>query len=422
MNNETLVAEEKDVKAYLQAAYTIGKYLAKEAIWYEDMCNWTGHEVCGVNGQFENAVKSCGIDFYSGLSGIALFLTELYKQTNDQLILHTLNGALKSIDFSLKQNNLNNFGYYSGKVGLGYALWQIGIKLNRETLKVQGLDLVKSIKNETITEYEIDVVSGPAGSILVLLKLYYQEQDETFLEIAVKCGQFLLGKAIVEGDTYSWKTVDPNYALTGFSHGASGIAVALLELYATTKKEEFWHAAMGGFRYEKKWFNEQVQNWPDLRQYSGEGQPNYGIMWCHGAPGIAIALLKAWEMTKQDYFLQEAKKALATTNHGVIRDLQPQSMANFSLCHGLAGNADVLLYGADILNDPSLKEVALKVGDYGIEHYEKTYTLYPSGVNDPSGVTPGQQENPGLMLGLSGTGMFYLRLFDSKAYPSILVP
>lgn len=420
--NETLIAEEKDVKVYLKAALNIGKYLAKEAIWYKDMCNWTGHEVCGINGQYVNAVKSCGIDFYSGLSGIALFLTEVYTVTKNQLILHTLNGALNSIQHNIQENTLNNYGYYSGKIGLGFALWKIGRKLKRETLSKQGLQLIKSVQKLPITEHEIDVVSGAAGSIPVLLKLYYQEKDDAFLEMAKTCGQFLLEKAVINKDMYSWKTVDPTFALTGFSHGASGIASALLELFATTKQEDYWHAAMGGFRYEKSWFNEQTQNWPDLRQYTGEGTPAYGLMWCHGAPGIAIALLKAWEMTGQEFFLHEAKTALATTSRGVLNELQPKAMANFSLCHGLAGNADILLYGADVLNDPSLREMAIQVGEYGINHYDSTHTLYPSGVNDPSKVTPGQQENPGLMLGLSGTGMFYLRLFNSKTTPSVLVP
>ena len=421
--NNTTVTEKKDVKQYLDAAVNIGFYLAKEAIWVNDMCNWTGHEVCGVNGQYVNAVKSCGPELYSGLSGIALFLTELYKRTQDALILHTVNGALNTIQHTITSSNLNNFGYYSGKIGLGYTLWRIGKMLERSELREQGLQLVKSVQGETITDHEIDIVSGAAGSISVLLKLYYQEKDDVFLEMANKCGQFLLNKALINSDEYAWKTVDPNYALTGYSHGASGIASALLELYATTKEEKYWHAAMGGFKYEKKWFNEQTQNWPDLRQYTGEGTPVYGVMWCHGAPGIAIAHLKAWEMTKQAFFLQEAKTALSTTYRGVSNEMQSQHVkANFSLCHGLAGNADILIYASDVLNDNNYREMAEKAGDLGINMYDKTNTLYPSGVNDPSKMTPGQQENPGLMLGLSGTGMFYLRLFDSKNTWSPLVP
>jgi lantibiotic biosynthesis protein len=57
----------------------------------------------------------------------------------------------------------------------------------------------------------------------------------------------------------------------------------------------------------------------------------------------------------------------------------------------------------------------------GIERYERTGLMWPSGINDPSGTTPGQQETPGLMLGLAGTGYFYLRLANPMTMKSILV-
>lgn len=420
--HDVLVTPQKDEKVYLNTALNIGKYLAKEAIWYNDMCNWTGHEVCTINQNYVNAVKACGIELYSGLSGIGVFFSELYTKTNDPIILHTLNGILSSIEYNLKSNQLNNYGYYSGKIGVGYTLWKIGKQLERDELILKGISIIKSVKSEQITEHEIDIISGAAGSISVLLKLFYAEKDHDFLALAVKCGNFLLEKGIKENEFWSWKTVDPTWALTGYSHGASGIASALLELYATTKDENYWHASMGGFQYEKKWFSEQAQNWPDLRQYTGSGNLNYGTMWCHGAPGIAIAYLKAYEMTKNEFFLSEAKIALNTTLKSVIKETEANSNANFSLCHGLAGNADILLYASDILDDTSYRNVAEKAGSIGVQLYDATNTVYPSGVNDPSGQTSGQQENPGLMLGLSGTGLFYLRLDNSKDIPSALVP
>lgn len=421
MNNiETTL--KKDVQMYVKTAHNIGKYLAKEALWYKDMCNWTGHEVGSVGGKFETVVKACSIDLYSGLTGIALFLAELYEKTQDPIILHTLNGALNTIYFNLDKNKVNNFGYYSGKIGVGYTLWKIGKKSGNNELITKALSYIKSVKDENIADYEVDIISGAAGSISVLLKLYYAEQDDDFLEIAKKCGQFLLGKAMKKGDIYSWMTVDQTNALTGYSHGASGIASALMELYATTKQEEYWYAAMGGYNYEKQWYNQQTQNWPDLREYNGTKPLTYGVMWCHGAPGIAIAHLKAYEMTKHEYFLQEAKIALETTKRSVIQETNINSKANFSLCHGLAGNADILLYASQVLNNPEYAQIAKNAGNLGITQYDATGVVFPSGVNDPSGLTIGQQENPGLMLGMSGTGMFYLRLADMMNIPSALVP
>ena len=180
--NETMVDKQKDLKSYLQAAHNIGKYLAKEAIWIGDKCNWTGHEVTVVDGKHVNAVTSCGIELYSGLSGVALFLTELYTITKDPLILHTLDGALNTIFYNESSNSLNNYGYYSGKIGLGYTLYIIGKKLDRSELISKGIAIIKSVQSEPIGEQEIDVISGPAGVIPPLLKLYHQENDQEFLD------------------------------------------------------------------------------------------------------------------------------------------------------------------------------------------------------------------------------------------------
>jgi lantibiotic modifying enzyme len=420
MNNiETTL--KKDVQMYIKTAHNIGKYLAKEALWYKDMCNWTGHEVAPVGTVYETVVKACGIELYSGLTGIASFLAELYEKTQDPIILHTLNGTLRTIYANMDEDKVNNFGYYSGKIGVGFTLWRIGKKSGNSELVERALSYIKSVKDQEISDYEVDIISGAAGAISVLLKLYYAEKDDDFLQIAEKCGQFLLKKAFKKGEIYSWMTVDAKNALTGYSHGASGIASALMELYATTKQEAYWHAAIGGFNYEKQWFNPQTQNWPDLREYDGTKTPNYGVMWCHGAPGIAIAHLKAYEMTSLDYFLQEAKIALETTKRTVLQETNVNAQANFSLCHGLAGNADILLHASQLLNHPEYAQIARNAGDFGISQYDATGVTFPSGVNDPSGRTIGQQENPGLMLGLSGTGMFYLRLADTTI-PSALIP
>lgn len=411
-----------DTQKYIDTAYSIGKYLSREAIWHKDQCNWIGHEVCYVGGQFQNAVKACGIELYGGVSGIALFLTELNNHVNDPIIERTLNGAIQTILRQLDTAKLDNFGYYSGKLGVAITLYKIGLFRNNEALKEKALNVIDTFSDKELNSHEIDVIAGAAGAIPALLKLYTVTQDRKHLNLAIKCGDFLVNEAVREDDVWYWKTVDPNYGLTGYSHGASGIAVALLELYVHTQNEQYWEGAMFGFQYEKKWFNPEVQNWPDLRQFNGQGAPTYGTMWCHGAPGIALANLKAFQLTKHEYFLEEARIALNTTKNSVRKELQPNSGANYSLCHGLAGNTDVLLYANQILNTDEYLALAQEVGNYGINAYTNTRTIFPSGVNDPSGVTKGQQENHGLMLGLSGTGYFYLRLANTYQMGTALMP
>jgi lantibiotic modifying enzyme len=87
---------------------------------------------------------------------------------------------------------------------------------------------------------------------------------------------------------------------------------------------------------------------------------------------------------------------------------------SFSLCHGLAGNGEILLYGLQVLRSEWGRQagLAIEVASTGIEAYSKPSSAWPCGIDDC--------ESPGLMIGLAGIGRFYLRMRDS-AIPSVLV-
>ena len=80
---------------------------------------------------------------------------------------------------------------------------------------------------------------------------------------------------------------------------------------------------------------------------------------------------------------------------------------NFSLCHGLTGNAELLIYASQVLEDTRHLSLVNTIGELGIERYRKLKLPWPCGV-------PGAGESPNLMLGLAGIGHFYLRLYDSS--------
>jgi hypothetical protein len=71
-----------------------------------------------------------------------------------------------------------------------------------------------------------------------------------------------------------------------------------------------------------------------------------------------------------------------------------------SLCHGAAGSADVLL------NEGKASPEAVALGRHALERYGAGREPWPCGV--PGGITPG------LFLGLSGVGWWFLRLHDAR--------
>ena len=205
------------------------------------------------------------------------------------------------------------------------------------------------------------------------------------------------------------------HGLCGMAHGASGAAWALLELFAATGEHRHREAAERALDYERHWFDPQAAGWPDLRgvqrrERRGTFTPPYTTTWSHGAPGIALARLRAWEILGDERHRAEAAAALGTTAASVERELLAPG-AGFTLGHGLAGNADVLLRGAQLM--PAGAALALRAGEIGIGRYATAVDGWPCG--GPGGLAPG------LLTGHAGIGLLYLRLHDATVPSPLLV-
>jgi lantibiotic biosynthesis protein len=135
--------------------------------------------------------------------------------------------------------------------------------------------------------------------------------------------------------------------------------------------------------------------------------------WCHGAAGIAFSRVRAYEILRDDRFKVESMCALETTRESITQSLTAPD-SNFCMCHGIAGNADALLYGSEVFGSDAASYIAtaLKAGYTGIEAYGNRGAVWPCG-------EPGEY-SPGLMTGLAGIGYFYLRLHDGSV-PSVLL-
>ena len=116
------------------------------------------------------------------------------------------------------------------------------------------------------------------------------------------------------------------------------------------------------------------------------------------------------EILNDQHSKNAALSALKTTERAVTDALRDPA-ANFSLCHGLAGNADILLEGKHWL--PSLQHAVNAVATQGGECYALGKQPWPCGCANG--------RTPGLMLGTAGIGYFYLRVHDPMI-PSVLSP
>lgn len=407
---------------YLAVADALGARLCRDAVWDGRRANWLGDSMEFVEGTWQVAHRSFGPDLYGGTSGIALFLARLYRATGEPLFRRTALGALEQTRSRLdKLVPPFRIGVYSGLTGVAYALAQCAALLGEDRLRQAAARAARDLMADEIRPEALDVVAGSAGAIPVLLGLSSLLGNGDLPDLARRHGENLLATARRQGDACSWATLPAEGPalpdLTGFSHGAAGIGWGLLELAKATGQELYGEAAEGAFRYERRFFSPQHGNWPDFRgSQPGQNaaQWGYSLAWCHGAPGIALSRARAFRLTGSEEAKREAAVAIQTTEMGVRQSLAYGAVADFSLCHGLAGNAECAAVSARILGNGAGTGAERDLARFGIERYHDDRAPWPCGV-------PGGGENPSLMLGLAGIGHFYLRLALPDEVPSVLM-
>jgi lantibiotic biosynthesis protein len=109
----------------------------------------------------------------------------------------------------------------------------------------------------------------------------------------------------------------------------------------------------------------------------------------------------------------EALNAQRTTRE-TVEVLLATSSSDFSLCHGLAGLADVLSVVGPVLDssEEETRSLVQRVAERGVQWSSDAGMIWPCGT--------GAGETPGLMLGLAGIGSFYLRVAN-PSFPSVVV-
>lgn len=399
--------------AFLRVAVEIGREIVDAAIWHEDRCAWLG---VGTDGA---SLATLGPDLYGGTSGVALFLGELAAATGDDAARRTALGgirhALARADATPRDDRL---GLYDGRSGVAVAAARIARALDEPRLLDAARRLAHAIDPER-SGPEPDLLGGKAGTICGLLILRRLLDEPVLLDVAARLGDGLLAAAGTEDAGCFWRSPgdEGGLPLTGFSHGASGIGFALLELAVATGEARFQRAAEAAFAWEQRWFDPVERNWADLRgvrartRHAGQSLP-YSAFWCHGAPGIALARLRAWHILGHQHLKDEATEALRTTWNALDAAMTDQNMGD-GLCHGVAGNAEVLLHGKNLTGDTRASDVMRHVARMGaaFQARRESYEF-------ASGWSP---RTPGLMSGLAGVGLFYLRLTNHAA-PSVLFP
>jgi type 2 lantibiotic biosynthesis protein LanM len=399
-----------DHKGLLGAARAVGDRLDALALRDENNVNWIG--LTPINGDYWT-LAPLGLDLYGGLPGVTLFLAYLGAVTGENRYTALAEITLTTILCQVERDRslITSIGGFTGWGGLMYTLAHLGTLWNQSALFSEAADIVNQLPNLIENDKEFDIIGGAAGCIASLISLYRCTPSDRTLAAAVQCGDRLIGCAQGMAHGIAWVTpAGGTKPLAGFSHGAAGIASALLELAALTGEARFRAAALDAIAYERSLFSSEVGNWPDLRELktantAADSQAHFLTAWCHGASGIGLARLRSLEHLDDALVRSEIATALQTT-------LDKGFGGNHSLCHGDLGNLELLLQADQVLDHSRWHAEVNRMAAIILESISQSGWL----CGTPMGV-----ESPGLMAGLAGIGYELLRLAEPTHVPSVLM-
>lgn len=351
-----------------------------------------------------------GIDLYSGLSGVALFLAQCGRLADEPRYEALARAAWRSTEERLSEvlDQLDRPGVFTGLGGVLYAAGHLHRLWGGEDLLEWADRLIVRLEVLLEDDRSFDLIAGAAGCLLVLLGLARAGHPRA-LELAEWCGEHLLRHAQELDGSLVWVPEDRRERpLAGLSHGAAGFSWALLELAAETGDPRYRDAARRAIAYERTLFVPERSNWRDLRSFHG-ADGGFTVAWCNGAAGIGLTRLVALEHLdgpgEREALLEEIRHALVAT----LRDGFGPSQC---LCHGSLGNLELLTEAARQLGDDRWLEPAGQMAAAICD--EALAGRFCCGV-------PGGFETPGLMDGLAGIGFGLLRLADPERVPSVLL-
>jgi lantibiotic modifying enzyme len=330
-------------------------------------------------------------------------------------------------------------------------------------------------------------MGGAAGALLACLALYDATRDTVALDRARDCAQHLLDTRVPSHTGhYVWRTIvhdEGNHKggattqglplqgnhkglpLTGFSHGASGFAYALLRLDRAAGEGNHVgsggnhvesggnhvesggnHVGSGGnhvgiaptgqpqeiaptraaaedaLAYESALFDPSENNWPDLRgdrTRTDPSAPAFMVAWCHGAAGIGLArigILEGQSAGRQGgRGAGEQRRDIDAALTATQRALEDSAWAADHLCCGNAGRIEFLLSAGLALHRPDL---VARAKAYARQLIANAARLGGFGYTS---FTPRGTIAPGLFEGAAGIGYTLLRLAHPDRLPNVLL-
>ena len=375
-------------------------------------------------------------NIYSGVSGIVIFLLELYKVTNEKKYLTAAIEGMNWVEDYCNQNSTNYYPFLTGRIGAAFAMLKMAKTTGDKKYIQKALAIAKNcdayLKSDQVMD---EYINGSAGVLVCLLHLHAVTNEPWLLKKIDLYIDRILNNCFAGSQGIYWDRSNKNiHGLCGFSHGAAGIGFTFLELGNYFQNPAFYIVAEQAFLYESHYYSEEQKNWPDFRKgifapddYEKHKEaylksdidfftkPGYMSNWCHGANGIGLSRIRAFELLKDPIYRQETEIAIEKTIAYTINtksELQSQCY-----CHGESGDAEIFLEAYRILKDQKYLDKAILIADklIKINENKRIYNHGYAMLREKDRI-----EDISLYMGNAGIGYFYLKLLNPLDTESLL--
>src|SRR6185295_16227610 len=142
-----------------------------------------------------------------------------------------------------------------------------------------------------------DIISGTAGTGLLLLDAASQWNDRALGDLAVRAGRRMLKTAVPAEGGLIWFPgggVKNNYP--NFSHGTAGVSYFLATLHQRSREQAFLDGALAGVKYLDAVATRR-NGARAIFHVTGGGEDRFYLSWCHGPVGTARLFYRLHQIT-----------------------------------------------------------------------------------------------------------------------------
>lgn len=262
---------------------------------------------------------------YAGAAGTIWALDELrrrgYAETSIDLtaaILRTLELERAEPD-SADDEHYRAGSLFDGTTGPAF----VGFRLTSDAALADELHRLVRDNADNPTD---DISWGAPGTILVALAMLGLTGEQRWEQVAKESAAALRAR---RGDDHAWRQ-DDDYRGLGTLHGAAGNTLALLRLEPDDALARETAALLSLYAVRE----EGLANWPGAlgRPLVRPRDGRICLQWCTGAPGV---LAGSWEYLDEELVLAGAELIWQAGAHSEEK--------GHGLCHGTSGNGFALL-------------------------------------------------------------------------------